>query len=279
MGRRAAALALLCALAAGCGGGGSDGHALLNRTLGSLGHIGSGNLEASLLLRPRGIGGKTEGVELSGPFALPRTGSLPVARLAYTRVDGPKRTSLTLLSTGDRAFVERDGRAYELGPSQVEQLGSAVDAVPGTSQLLRTRVDDWVKSPKRAPCGSLGAGEDVECVQAGLDSKTFLSDLLGAAQLLARGGSALSTADPDQLAQAVRSGTVRVAAGRQDGLFRALAVDVDFGPTAPAGLSTLLGSLAGAHLHVQVGLSAPNRPVIVPPPPNPLPLSELSGGG
>ena len=68
----------------------------------------------------------------------------------------------------------------------------------------------------------------------------------------------------------MRSGTVRVAAGRQDGLFRALAVDMDFGPTAPAGLSTLLGSLAGAHLHVQVGLSAPNRPVIVPPPPNPL---------
>jgi hypothetical protein len=279
VGRRAAVLAVLCALAAGCGGGGSDGHALLNRTLGSLGRIGSGNLEASLLLRPRGIGGKTEGVELSGPFALPHSGSLPVARLAYTRVDGPRRTSLTLLSTGDRAFVERDGKAYELGRAQVDQLGSAVDAVPGTSRLLRMRVDDWVESPKRAPCGSLGAGEDVECVQAGLDAETFLSDLLGAAQLLGRGSSALSSADPAELARAVRSGTVRVAAGRQDGLFRALAVDMDFGPTAPAGLSTLLGSLAGAHLHVQVGLSAPNRPVIVPPPPNPLPLSELSGGG
>ena len=277
MGRRAAALALVCTLAAGCGGG-TDGHAQLDRTLGSLGRIGSGNLKASLLLTPRGIGGKTEGVELSGPFALPRTGSIPVARLAYTRVDGPQRTSLTLLSTGDRAFVERDGKAYELGPSQVEQLGSAVDAVPGTSRVLRARVQAWVKSPKRAPCGSLGAGEDVVCVQAGLDAETFLSDLLGAAQLLARGGSALSTADPAELAQAVRSGTIRVAAGRQDGLFRALAVDMDFGPTAPAGLSTLLGSLAGAHLHVQVGLSAPNRPVIVPPPPSPLPLSELPGG-
>src|SRR4051794_41944841 len=58
--RRAAALALLCVLAAGCGGG-SDGHALLNRTLGSLGRIGSGNLNASLLLKPRGIGGENQG--------------------------------------------------------------------------------------------------------------------------------------------------------------------------------------------------------------------------
>src|SRR4051812_13395377 len=112
VGRRTTALAFLCLLLAGCGSG-SDGHALLNRTLGSLGRIGSGNLRASLLLTPRGIPGKTEGVELSGPFALPQSGSLPVARLGYTRVDGARRTSLTLLSTGDRAFVERDGKAYE----------------------------------------------------------------------------------------------------------------------------------------------------------------------
>jgi hypothetical protein len=279
VGLRAAALALVCVLAAGCGGGGTDdGKALLDRSLGSLGRIGSGNLQASLLLTPRGIGGKTEGVELSGPFALPQAGALPVARLAYTRIDGPQRTRLTLVSTGDRAFVERDGKAYELERSQVDQLGSAVDALPATSRLLRERIEDWIESPSRTTCGSLGGGEYVDCVQGSLDAEAFLSDLLGAAKLLGRGGSSLSTADPAELAKAVRSGTVKVATGRQDGLFRALAVDVDFGATAPAGLSTLLGTLAGAHLHVDAGLSAPNRPVVVPPPPNPLPLSELSGG-
>src|SRR3954447_20128315 len=58
--RRAASslapLALLCALLAGCGGGGADGRAVLDRTLDRLGRIGSGDLHGSLLLTPRGIG-------------------------------------------------------------------------------------------------------------------------------------------------------------------------------------------------------------------------------
>jgi hypothetical protein len=271
--RSLAPLALLCVLAAGCGGG-ADGRATLDRTLGRLGRIGSGDLRGSLTLTPRGVGGKTEGIEISGPFAFANPGELPVARLSYTRVDGGRRTTLGLVSTGNRAFVVRDGKAYELPRAQVEQLASAVHALPSSSGLIRQRVDAWAHSPKRTACGSLGGGQDVECVRAGLDAQTFVDDLVGVAQLLGRGNQTLGAVDPGELARAVRSGTVRVAAGRQDGLFRGLAVDLDFGPTT-AGLSTLLGSLVGAHLHLGLELSSPNRPVIVQPPPNPLPLSQL----
>ena len=275
--RSLAPLAVLCVLVAGCGGG-ADGQATLDRTLDRLGRIGSGDLNGSLMLTPRAVGGRTEGIEISGPFAIADPGRLPDARLSYTRVDGNRRTTLGLVSTGDRAFVERDGKAYELPPAQVEQLATAVRALPASSRLIRQRVDDWARSPRRAPCGSLGRGQDVECVRAGLDAQAFVSDLVGVAQLLGRGNSAVGTLDPAELARAVRSGTVRVAAGRQDGLFRGLAVDLDFGPTTP-GLGTLLGSLVGAHLHLGLDLSSPNRPVIVEPPPNPLPLSRLGSSG
>jgi hypothetical protein len=54
---------------------------------------------------------------------------------------------------------------------------------------------------------------------------------------------------------------------------------MDFGPNRAGRPLDLLGSLAGAHLHVQVGLSAPNRPVIVPPRPTRCRCRSFPSGG
>src|ERR671935_1386454 len=94
------ALALLVALVAGCGGGGSQTPAgILADTAANLGKIKSGTLGMSLLVSPRGPSGHPFGFELHGPFSIAHSG-LPVLHVSYTQIASGKRATVTVISTG-----------------------------------------------------------------------------------------------------------------------------------------------------------------------------------
>ena len=127
----AAAVAALCGLAPTACGVEAPGE-VVARTQANLARIRSGDLDARLVIAAEGRKrtGAT-GFELHGPFELPRSaGDLPKARIAYTQIAGSRRATVTLVSTGERAYIEVRGKAYELTPDQERQLREAGGA-PG----------------------------------------------------------------------------------------------------------------------------------------------------
>lgn len=123
---RAAAVAVLCFIAPNACGGETPGE-VVTRTQENLGRIRSGELDARLVIAAEGSErpGAT-GFELRGPFELARAGNeLPEARIAYTQIAGSRRATVTLVSTGKRAYVEVRGKAYELTPARERQLREA----------------------------------------------------------------------------------------------------------------------------------------------------------
>ena len=108
-----------------CGGDGDDAEDVLAETDERLEEIESGSLSMRLVVTPKCEDAETVGFELRGPFSLEGAGQLPVARIAYTQTRGSERGTVTIVSTGRKAYVEVDGQAYELPSEQAEQLRQA----------------------------------------------------------------------------------------------------------------------------------------------------------
>jgi len=276
--RRLALLAATCALLAGCGG--ASGSKLIEQTAAKVGNIKSGRLNLELLVTPRGAGGQQIGFRLSGPFALPKAGQLPVTRLSYTQVLGSRHATVTLISDGVDAFVEVNGKAYQLRADQVEQLRGTSGALR-SGGLAQLRVGDWVKNPRTGPCGSIALGADVDCVHGSLDVANAVNDLLQLGRDLGRNVPLLNGSNEKQIRRAVGSSSVVLATGHGDRLLRALAIDIVFRLQVPDPLKKSLGSLVGGKLHFTIAIANPNRPVHVTAPHNALPYDQLpkSGGG
>jgi hypothetical protein len=278
MSRRLVLLAAACAVLAGCGG--ANGSKLIEQTAAKVGNIKSGRLDLALLVTPRGAGGQQVGFRVSGPFALPKAGQLPVAKLRYTQVLGSREATLTLVSDGVDAFVVVNGQPYQLSADQVEQLRGTSGALQ-TGGLAQLRVGDWVRSPRTGPCGSIAPGANVDCVHGSLDVANAVNDLLQLGRDLGRSVPILRAGNERQIRRAVGSSTVVLAAGHDNHLLRALAIDVHFRPKVPDSLRESLGSLVGGKLHFTIAIASPNRPVHVTAPQNALPFDQLkkTGGG
>jgi hypothetical protein len=274
--RRVALLAATCVVLAGCGG--ANGSKLVEQTAAKVGNIKSGRLHLALLVTPRGAGGQQVGFRVSGPFALPKAGQLPVAKLTYTQVLGSREATLTLVSDGVDAFVVVKGQAYQLSADQVEQLRGTSGALQ-TGGLAQLRVGDWVRDPRTGPCGPVAAAADVDCVHGSLDVANAVNDLLELGRDLGRNVPVLRPGNQRQIGRAVASSTVVLATGHDDRLLRALAIDVLFRPQVPDALRQSLGSLVGGKLHFTIAVASPNRPVHVTVPQNALPFDQLKKSG
>jgi outer membrane lipoprotein-sorting protein len=146
--RRIAALVLAVCFLSGCGGGDEDAEDVLAQTADKLEEIESGMLGMRLVVTPKGEDGETVGFELRGPFALQGPGELPVARIAYTQIRGSERGTVTVVSTGRKAYVEVNDQAYELPPEQAEQLRQAGKELKEGKGLGELGLDDWIKDPE-----------------------------------------------------------------------------------------------------------------------------------
>jgi hypothetical protein len=272
--RRAAALLVLAALVAGCGGE-DRARELLSDTASNLDQIQSGDLTLRLILGPReGTKGRV-GFELRGPFAL-RQGGLPVAKIAYTQIAGAREATATFISTGTKAYAEVNGKAYELPPSSTEALRRAAGsgASGGLGQL---ELDDWVDDPEVSDGGDVG-GAPTEHVSADLDVVAAANGLLALLRQLGRNSLRIEGKQAEQLEDAVDSSSFDVWTGKDDHLLRRLLIEAELGLDVPESLRRVLGRVVGARFEFELGISNPNKPVSVQPPANPLPSSELPGG-
>jgi hypothetical protein len=276
--RRSAALLAVCALLAGCAGGGEDADEVLSETAANLDEIRSGTLHVDFRLEPRGpTGAEAFGFSLDGPFALGGSGPLPVAEIDYTQMVGDESATVTVISTGQATFIRTGGRTYEMPPEQAAQLQGAAGQIRAGAGLGEFAIDEWIRDPELDDGGDVG-GADTDRIEAELDVVAAVRDLMGLARQLGQDRSQLGDRDAEQLADSVRSSRLEVYTGKEDRLLRRLELEVDFGLDVPRELRSALGSLVGARVVFELGVDDPNSPVSVETPQDALPSSELAGG-
>jgi hypothetical protein len=273
-------LAALCAavlMLSACGGGSDDATDVLAETADNLEKIESGDLTMRLLVTPTGGDAETVGFELRGPFALGGPGDLPVARIAYTQIRGSERGTVTVVSTGRKAYVEVDGQAYELPPGPAARLRRAGEDLQQGKGLGELGLDNWIEEPELSEGREIG-GAETDRVEARLDVAAAAQDLVELGRGLGQGSlDRLSSTDEQTIEQATRSATLELLTGEEDRLLRRLTIVVDLGFDVPTDLRDALGSLVGARIEFALGVDDPNRSVQVDEPENVLPYSELPG--
>lgn len=275
---RRAALVAVCALVAGCAGGGESADEVLSETAAKLDEIRSGTLHLDFRIDPRGPAGVQEfGFALDGAFALGGAGPLPVADIEYTQTVGDDSATVTLISTGTKAFVRTQGRTYELPAEQAEQLRGAAGQLQAGAGLGEFAIDEWIEDADVDDGGEVG-GAETDRVRAELDVVEAVRDFVALARELGQDVGPLRDADAERLADSVRSSRFEVYTGKDDRLLRRLELEIDFGLDVPRELRGALGSLVGARVRFELGVDDPNRPVRVAEPENALPSSELPTG-
>jgi len=247
---RPAVLALAAtglALMGGCGR--DDPDEVLSQTARKLGQIRSGELSMRMSV-DAGPGGGV-GFALAGPFALPRSGGMPRARVTYTQIAGGRRASATLTSTGRRAFVTAGGRTRKLKAARARRLrlgkGGAGD---------RLRVGSWVRDPELADGPRLD-GAETQRVTGRLDVRATARDLTRVSGALGPGdGGVLGRAGGRELERSVRRSSFELVTGKDDRLLRRLRI----------GIAMSLPGGRQARVRFALGVRRPNQPVTIPVP-------------
>ena len=181
---RRAALLAVCGLLAGCAGGGESADEVLSETAANLGDIRSGTLHVDLRVEPRGpTGAKPFGFALDGPFALGGSTPLLVADIEYTQTSGDETATVTLISTGSKAYIRDEDRTYELPPEQSDQLRGAAGQLRAGAGLGEFAIDEWIEDAEVDDGGDVG-GAATDHVQAELDVVAAVRDLSALARQL-----------------------------------------------------------------------------------------------
>jgi hypothetical protein len=266
--RRLLVISLLAALvASGCGGQSADN--TLNQTAQNMGKIRSGELSMQLVVSTGD--GKRVGFTLRGPFALAKPGALPVARVAYTQLAGPQTRTVTVISTGRKAFVQLAGKTYSLPASRVAGLRSSggAGAAGGLQQLA---IGNWFEDPKVSDGGQVG-GTDTDRIHSRLNVVQAANGLLGLANTFGRqAGGPVQGHAAAELTRAVRAATIDVWTGKHDRLLRRLVIDASLAARVPARIRTALGTTGSVRFHLELGIDNPNQPVHVTAPAGAQPL-------
>ena len=267
----AAASAALVLLAGGGCGGGESAQDVLRETTSNLGKIRSGQLDAELRFEEKG--GGTAGFTLAGPFSL-KKGPLVAGELDYSRLGSSGNQTATFISTGQKAYVEIRGQAYELGRKQTAQLRGVSGQIQ-SGGLAQLDLSDWVVEPRLGDGGEVG-GTETDLVRGRLDVPAVVNTLVQLASLGSGGsGEPVNSQDSQALRDAVSSSSASVWTGKDDRLLRKLELRIDFEPTAaPPRIQQLIGVAA----LFRFAVANPNGDVSVQPPENPKPYSVLGSG-
>ena len=257
--RRAASCVLAAAALAGCAQG-ADATDALEETADKLGEIRSGDIDLELVVDTNGA--DDAGFELHGPFALGEPDALPTMRIEYTETARDRRRTLTVVSAGDRAFVEDAGETSALPPEQVRRLREAIGELDESGGLSGLRVDEWVEDPELVAGGTSG-GAAIERVTGRLDVDRALDDLVDVARPFAALGLGDLLRDAELLRRTAGSGTIEVYTGEKDRLLRRLRLEVDVGLDLPGGVRDALGAVVGGNVTLDIRIARPNRRVDV----------------
>lgn len=273
--KRAPVATVLMLVLASCATNAAD---VVTETAANLEELRSGVLElrVSTSTEAEEEGQGEAGFELIGSFQLPEEGELPVADLEYTDIGADDPATQGFISTGDQAFIEVDGQAYELPEEQTRTLRGGGGGDAGVFE--GATVDEWFIDPELEEGATVDATE-VDRVTGKLDVVTALNDLFKIAGRFGQtsGFQLIQGDEAERLENAVESSHIEVVSGTEDRVLRRLLIEVDLAIDQELELRDLLGPLAGVSFTIDMSISEPNEPVQVTPPTDPLPIEELTG--
>lgn len=299
---RRAVLALLClalgaTLVGACGGGDDEqqpspsevaAQRLLKQTFATPANaVKTARMRFTFRLDPEGLlklGGPIK-LNLSGPFAAPRTGELPRFDVGFATTLATHRFTGALRSTGGQAFISLDGRPYRIDKAFVAQLRKGLSdqtVARRRSGLGALGIDPrrWIIKP-RARGTTTVDGVPVTRVSGAINLARLLEDLdsfLTKAGGSAAAGGFLSPATRREFADAIDTSNVDILSGATDHVLRELRIAAKFTFKKHGGLTPIPG-LAGGRLTIRLALAGVNTTrVNVQPPERARPLSELTGG-
>lgn len=255
-------------LLAGCGGAEAGGGALAEAAE-RMGDISSADM--SLELSVSADEGAPVGFIVSGPYSVAQEGALPVADVTVERMLGEASSTTRFISTGDAAFVEVDGAAYELPEDRVAGMVGGPEG-EGESLFEGIDISDWVEDETTKEGGRVD-GVATTTVSGDLDVRAAFGDLF---ELGRQMGGALPDMDDEtaeQLENAVESASIEMIVGEEDGFVRELRIDVALAAELPEGMSGL--AIPGAALVLELTLADINEEVTVEAPADALPIEEL----
>jgi hypothetical protein len=248
-----------------------------------LGRIHSGVLHLRLEMSA-GVPTARVGFTLDGPFDLTPAGQpLPVADLASSDLQAPTPAPDHFVSTGQSAFVVRDGVGYQLTADQTALLGATGtgSSASGTS-LAGLDLGRWVVDPQSQPVTTRG-DQQVDRITGRVDPVAALNDIVAMAGQFGSDQQTLhiNDADADRVRSLVQSSSFELLTGHDDHLLRSVTATVEFAAPQSASSTTAnevltkLAQLGRLTLTISLQIDGPNGPVTVTPPSTVRPISEL----
>lgn len=239
---------VLVALLTACRGGGSSAEDALSKTADKLVEVRSGDLHLRVTAATLEEADREVGFDVRGPFALAReAGKLPELRFAYTELLGRQSETAVFVSTGDRAYVERDGRTVPVPDDALVRFRGKADPEKAAA-LGRLELDEWARSPQRTG----------NRIVARVDVPKALNDVFGlAASVGAEGAEPFPRIEGDdaaRLEKAVSSSRLEVVT-TEDHVLRSLRLVIDISPTDRQELRDLLKRYSGTRLSVLIELA------------------------
>jgi hypothetical protein len=282
--RTAIGIGVLVAMSACMNPSTDNANLVLQRMAAGLGDISSGNLSMRFEMSVKDR--KSGGFELEGPFSLRSDGRYPIVEFEHTRFDGDEEARVgTFVSTGDAAYVVRDGKSDRVGDEQLASTGLA-DLVrpaedgrdaegPATGDtgtetgLGQLNIDGWIEDDPEISGGGLVGGVDTDKVTAELDPAELMNGLVQLGQALGGGVAAqlrpLGRADRERVRRAATEAKLETWSGKDDRLLRKLIIEIGFG-LKNEDLVEKLPQLADARIRLEAAITALNEPVDVEAP-------------
>jgi hypothetical protein len=255
------------AILAGCGGGGDSGEdpqTVLDDTFSNDQTISSGDLNLSLGVNASGDQGGSFEASLSGPFQGEPDNPQAIPQLDWTasvKGSGAGQSidfSGGLVVTTDNAFVEYNGKAYEVGSDTFKQVKDQLEAQAGSTAVAPTSfaegckqaleqagatdtsgceidLESWLTNLSNEGTEDVGGASAVH-IHGDLDVEKVLTDIGNLAAAFP--GAADSGFDPSQLgafSSAVTDASMDVYSGESDHLLRKVDLSLSIDPSAIAG--------------------------------------------
>jgi hypothetical protein len=304
----ACALALAVpAILAGCGGddgdSGQDPQAVLDETFSNDQSISSGNLDLTLGVDASGDQGGSLEASLSGPFQTEPDNQQAVPQLDLTATAKGSGANFDLDFTGglvvtsDNAYVEYNGKAYEVGADIFKQVKDQIAAQAGNESVTPASFPEACKQALEQAGATDTSGCDIDLqtwltnltdegtadvggtstvhVHGDLDVGKVLSDIGNLAAAFP--GVSSSGFDPSQLgafSSAVTEATMDVYSGEDDHLLRKLDLSLTIDPSAIAGGATAI-PVEDIQIDLGLELTGVNEQQTISAPSDAQPISQL----
>jgi hypothetical protein len=258
------------AVLAGCGGGDSgssdDPQTVLNETFSNDQSITSGNVNLTLGVNATGDQGGSFQASLNGPFQGDASNPQSIPQLDWTvtaKGSGGGQSidfSGGLVVTSDNAYVEYNGKNYEVGSDTFKQVKDQLEAQAGAAsssgaptsfaegcqQALEQAgatdtsgcdidLQSWLPDPSNEGTEDVGGTSTIH-IHGDLDVQKVLTDIGNLAGAFP--GASAQGFDPSQLgafSDAVTEASMDVYSGQDDHLLRKLALHLTIDPSVIAG--------------------------------------------